>query len=240
MRITLLHATPVAMDPIRRALAARWPEAVAMNLLDDGLSLDRTAEGAAFSGAIRERFRILGRYAVEAMGAQGILATCSAFGPVLDDLARSLPVPVIKPNAPMFEASLRYGPRIAMLATFAPAVAPMAEEFARMAGQDARLTPIFVEGALAALTAGDGAKHDALVAQAAAQVTRADAILLAQFSTARALPMAQQGTKVPVLSAPEAAVDALRSRLCATRLAPDGGPEGPGPAGRPIPHGARP
>ena len=185
-----------------------------MNLLDDGLSLDRAAEEGPISDAIRERFFILGRYAVDAMGSKGILATCSAFGPVLDDLARTLPVPVIKPNAPMFRASLRHGHRIAMLTTFAPAVSPMAQEFAQMAGPGARLTPILVEGALAALSAGDAARHDALIAQAAAEVTEADAILLAQFSTARALPLAQATTEIPILSAPEAAVDALRASLC--------------------------
>lgn len=41
VRIVLLHATPVAMAPIQSAFADRWPEAEIVNLLDDGLTIDR-------------------------------------------------------------------------------------------------------------------------------------------------------------------------------------------------------
>ena len=37
-RIVLLHGTPVAMEPIQRAFATRWPEAEIVNLLDDSLA----------------------------------------------------------------------------------------------------------------------------------------------------------------------------------------------------------
>ena len=40
-RIVLLHATPVAMAPIHTAFSEIWPEAELVNLLDDGLSIDR-------------------------------------------------------------------------------------------------------------------------------------------------------------------------------------------------------
>ena len=55
-RIVLLHATPVAMEPIARAMAAIWPEAEAANLLDDGLSIDRAREGDALSPELAGRF----------------------------------------------------------------------------------------------------------------------------------------------------------------------------------------
>ena len=38
-RIVLLHATPVAMEPIQRAFVEKWPEAETVNLLDDALTI---------------------------------------------------------------------------------------------------------------------------------------------------------------------------------------------------------
>ena len=61
-RIVLLHATPVAMAPIQSAFAERWPEAETVNLLDDGLSLDRAREPGEISQAMIERFVRFGRY----------------------------------------------------------------------------------------------------------------------------------------------------------------------------------
>ena len=41
MRIGLIHAVQVAIDPINQAFAAQWPDAECMNVLDDRLSVDR-------------------------------------------------------------------------------------------------------------------------------------------------------------------------------------------------------
>ena len=46
-RIVLLQAPPVAMVPIGAAFAERWPKAETVNLLYDGLSLDRGREPTA-------------------------------------------------------------------------------------------------------------------------------------------------------------------------------------------------
>src|SRR5258708_2428326 len=54
-RIVLLHATPIAMQPVQTAFAERWPEAEIVNLLDDGLTLDRARE-ADLSPAMIDRF----------------------------------------------------------------------------------------------------------------------------------------------------------------------------------------
>ncbi len=84
-RIVLLHATPVAMPPIHAAFQQLWPEAEIVNLLDDGLTLDR-AKQETLSPALLERFVDLGQYAA-GLDTQGILITCSAFGPAIERLA---------------------------------------------------------------------------------------------------------------------------------------------------------
>jgi Asp/Glu/hydantoin racemase len=221
-RIVLLHATPVAIDPVLAAFGRIWPEAETVNLLDDGLSRDRARE-PDLGPAMIERFVAFGHYARLA-GADGLLVTCSAFGPAIDRLARELPIPVLKPNEAMFRAALERGRRIAMLATFAPAIGTMEAEFAEFVaetGSNAELTTILVPGAMDALRAGDAETHNRLIAARAADVAGFDAVMLAHFSTSRAAEALGARTDVAVLSAPEAAVARMRARIL--------GADGPAP-----------
>ena len=186
-RVVLLHGTPVAVEPIQRAFATRWPEAEIVNLLDDSLSVDR-AKDHDLTPRMFERFVELGGYA-HRLGAEAILVTCSAFGPAIERMARELPVPVLKPNEAMFREAIGRGRRIGMLATFAPSVLTMTEEFEQFvgeAGAKATLETIVVEGAMDALRKGDADRHNALIAARAPELAHCDAIMLAHFSTSRA------------------------------------------------------
>jgi len=211
-RIVLLHATTVAMSPVHDAFKDLWPDAEVINLLDDGLTIDRAKE-EQLSETLIKRFVDLGRYGY-AMGAQGILVTCSAFGPAIDILAKSVLVPVLKPNEAMFEAALMQGKRIGMLATFGPSLITMCEEFDRYAeqvGTGARLETLLVPNAIDLLRKGDIESHNRLLAEAAPQLAHCDAILLAHFSTSRAAESVRAQVKVPVLTAPHAAVQKMRA-----------------------------
>ncbi|MBL1419082.1 MAG: arylsulfatase [Alphaproteobacteria bacterium] len=212
-RIVLFHATPVAMDPILSSMACLWPEAEAINLLDDGLSADRAKEGAELSPELSQRFVNFGKYG-HAMGADGILVTCSAFGPAIETMADILPIPVLKPNEAMFKAALKAGNKIAMLATFAPAVPTMQQEFKQLAteqGSTATLDVYVVPDAIDALKGGDAETHNRLIGEAAPKFAAYDAIMLAHFSTSRAMQAVKAAVSVPVLSAPDAAVLAMKN-----------------------------
>lgn len=210
-RIALIHATPVAVEPIRQVLARDWPEAEPVNILDDSLSTDR-AKAGEITPALADRIVTLARYA-HGLGADGILFTCSAFGPAIEEAARLIRVPVLKPNEAMFEAAIGRGRNIAMIATFAPAQASMEAEFVEEAARldsGARLTSFVVELAMAALRSGDAPAHHRLVAEKARELSGYDTIVLAHFSTAPAAPAVRREVSVPVLSSPEAAVAKLR------------------------------
>lgn len=212
-RIVLFHATPVAMDPVASAMERLWPEAEMVNLLDDGLTIDRSRESDTLSEALTQRFVDFGRYAVR-IGAEGILVTCSAFGPAVDRMAAELPVPVVKPNEAMFRGALDAGKRIGMLATFAPSVPTMEREFADFAaeqGADAVLDTIVVDRAIDLLRRGEVAEHNRLVGEAAPRLADHDAIMLAHFSTSRAAEAVRALVRVPVLTAPDAAVTRMRA-----------------------------
>ncbi len=210
-RIGLIHATPVAVEPIRNAFAVVWPEAELTNLLDDSLTPD-LANARVITQALIDRIVTLADYA-RRIGSQGILFTCSSFGSAIEHAAKLLDVPVLKPNESMFEAALCTGGRLAMIATFQPAKASMELEFTEQAerlGSSATLTTFVVEPAMAALRRGDAEMHHRLVAQQARELSGFDAILLAHFSTAPAAATVRAAVDIPVFSSPESAVSKLR------------------------------
>jgi Asp/Glu/hydantoin racemase len=193
-----------------------WPDAYRVNLIDDALSPDLERAGA-IDAKMEKRICGLANLALDA-GADGILFTCSAFGPAIEAVANDLPIPVLKPNEAMFEAALEQGQRVGMLATFAPAVGPMEDEFRHVASlrnASARIETFCVPDAIAAAKRGDIALHDRLVAQAAPRFSDCDVVLLAHFSTSTARQEVEAVLGRPVLTAPEAAVRRLRRALAA-------------------------
>ncbi|MBU6393004.1 MAG: arylsulfatase [Sphingomonadales bacterium] len=222
-RIAMISALAQSPGPAMAAMAEVWPEAWAHNLIDDALAADYAAVGA-LTPAIFERFITLGRYAAGVSdGARqpaGILFTCSAFRPAIDQVKADLAIPVVSPNEGAFDealdlcASAQDGGRVAILLTFGGSLAPLTAEIAAIAlarGQKApEVVGVVAHGALEALQAGDGALHDRLAAQAAEQAPAVDVTVIGQFSMARALPLIAPYRPEPVLTTPHAAVRKLR------------------------------
>ena len=208
MRIALIHALRHSPPPIEAAFAEAWPEARLMNLLDDSLSADLARDGA-LTPAMTQRFLTLGRYA-RGTGADGVLFSCSAFGPCIDAVAADLgPIPVLKPNAAAIEEAVAVGRRIGLLATFPGTLASMPPEFP----PGVEVVPCLAEGALAAMDAGDLEAHDRLAAEASRRLVGCDVILLGQFSLARAARAVAATTGLPVVTTPGSAVRRLRALL---------------------------
>ena len=218
-RIALVHATPLAVEPIRAAFERHWPAARRMNLLDDSLSVDR-AEAGQLTEALVQRFVDLATYAQHA-GCGGLLFTCSAFGPAIEAAGRATGLPTLKPNEAMFEQALATVPRgatlkLGLLATFQASLGSMAHELEAMAkqrGTAVELRTAFVPDAMDDLAAGRAAEHHRKVAEAACELSDCDAVMLAQFSMAASAPEAQARLPVPVLSSPDCAVLALMQRM---------------------------
>jgi len=207
-RIVLIHALKHSIAPIEEAFATAWPEARLMNLLDDSLSADLARDGA-LTDAMTERFLALGDYAA-ATGANGILFTCSAFGPCIEAVARAhAPMPVLKPNEAMIERAVTMGRRIGLLSTFPPTLMSMPPEFPA----SVQIVPKLAEGALAVLDRGDRATHDRLIVEASKDLRDCDVIALAQFSIASTAPMVAEATGRPVVTTPDSAVDKLMGLL---------------------------
>jgi hypothetical protein len=221
-RIGLVHATPLAVQPVQDAFARHWPQARRMNLLDDSLSVDRAAAGE-LTPALTQRFVDLAQY-VAGTGCAGILFTCSAFGPAIEAAGRATGLPTLKPNEAMFEQALAVAPgdgklRLALLATFEASIASMRDELLAMAavrGIAVDLHGVFVPGAMDDLAQGRPFDHHRKIAAAASALGACDAIMLAQFSMAAARETVQAAVACPVLSSPDCAVLALKQSVSPT------------------------
>ena len=220
MRIALIHALKHSIPAIEDAFARLWPEASLANLLDDSLSTD-LARAGALTPVMTERFLTLAHYA-RATGADGILFTCSAFGPCIEACAAEFPaIPVLKPNEAMIEEAVALtGPRgrIGLIATFAPTLVSMPPEFA-VAAPHATLVPCLADAALRALDRGDLAGHDREAAVAAIALRDCDVVALAQFSLSRAAAQVAEATGKPVLTTPDSAVRKLQRLLLQEKAA---------------------
>ena len=214
-RISLIHAVPVAIDPVVETFQSDWPEAQVYSLLEDSLPSD-LQEAGEIDQAMIERFTRLADYAADT-GADGILFTCSAFGTAIQAAAAAhAPLPVLKPNEAMFEEAMDMGKRIGMIATFQPSIPSMTQEFEEMAtatGASAKLETACVPEAMDALRDGDADTHNRLVAGAVDELGDTDVLLLAQFSTAQARPAVETKYDKPVLTSPGSAVRKLRRLL---------------------------
>jgi Asp/Glu/Hydantoin racemase len=216
-RVALIHALPESPEPANRAFAELWPQAARFNLMDDSLAPDLAAAGA-ITPEITQRFLDLAHYAART-GARGILFTCSAFGGPIDACKAALgqgpdPIPVLKPNEAALETALGAGNRIALLATFGPTIPSMTAELDSLAKAKGKVPTIVtrvVDGALAALKAGEAEEHDRLIAQAAAELPPVDALVLTQFSMARAASSVAPVKGRRVLTTPASAVLKLKT-----------------------------
>jgi len=209
-RIALIHALSHSVAPINAAFEREWPEAVRMNLLDDSLSADLARGGRGLDAAMHERFQRLAQYAVDT-GAEGILFTCSAFGPCIEAVARRhAGIAVLKPNEAMVAEAAQGQGKLGLIASFAATLVSMPPEFPL----GMALEPALAEGALDALNAGDTERHDTLIAAQAAALRERGCtrIALAQFSMARARAACEQASGLPVLTTVDSAVRALRLR----------------------------
>lgn len=208
----LIHAVEPAIEPAHAAFRTLWPAADVFDVSDFSLPGDLAAAGA-LTPEFTDRMRGLAEQAL-VRGADGILYTCSAFGRAITEARRSFSVPALKPEEAMVEAALARGGRIVVLATFAPTLSSMEQEFRALAAQQGVPMPALdlchVEGAQEALKADEGARHDALIVEAAQAVGDAESLLLAQFSMAHVVPAIPARAGQEVMSSPAAAVAKLK------------------------------
>jgi Asp/Glu/hydantoin racemase len=219
-RIALIHATALAMKPVQDAFQDLWPHAQCHNILDDKLAADLQTAGE-LNAPMHQRILDLAQFA-QKQGAQGILYTCSSFGPAIEAAQQCLPLPILKPNQAMFDeafdrcATAVGKLQVGLITTFEPATAPMMQELEQgIAERQLRISSISTcaVGAMTKLNLGDTQAHDQMILNAALAMPPCDVYLLGQFSMARAQSLLAQALGKPVLSSPASAVRSLQKAL---------------------------
>ena len=217
--VALIHATPAAMAPAVAAFGERFPAAGLWHLLDDRLVTDAERAGGLVPPLRRRMLSLIG-HAV-AGGADGVLLTCSMYGPVARLAAQLWDRPVAGSDEAMYERVAAERPaRVAVLGSLETAVADSAARLREvLADGGTEVVGVLCPGAAAAATAGDG---DALLASlrsaAGPLAGQVDLFLLGQYSLTPGRAGLQAALEVPVWSPPHVAADVLARRL---------GPAGP-------------
>jgi Asp/Glu/hydantoin racemase len=198
------------------------PELEITNLLDDGL-LRLLAAGK--SEVARKRLSEMLRSAAETYEPELAMITCSSVPrEMADSLARDFRMPVLKIDYPMARAAVSAGRRIGVAATFPPTLAPTSKllnEAAAEAGVEVEIVQEVEPAAYEALLANDTATHDRLLLDLIERLQEKDvaAVVLAQVSMARVLPLLGESARVPVLTSLHTSLEAVREALSETSSA---------------------
>src|SRR5215210_2880488 len=214
--VAFIHTSPAAIGPLMQFYAGAAPGLEITNLLDDGL-LRLLAAGRGRD--VRRRLEEMLRAAADTYAPELAMVTCSSVPKEMSDsLARDFPFPVLKIDYPMARRAVRAGRRIGVAATFPPTLAPtsrLLREAAAEAGAEIEIVEEVAPEAYTALLSNDTKTHDELLASAVERLQDKDvsAVVLAQVSMARTLPLIERSARVPVLTSLHTSLEAIREAL---------------------------
>lgn len=215
-RIAVIDATRVSIAPVEEAAAA-FPGLSTLHLMDEGMSQMAKEEGR-ISGRNLKRMVSLIRRAEES-GVDGILLSCTIFTPNLELLSAFTDLPLAAADAAMFERAAADYPRFGVVVTFGPTVDSVRAvlEKCKAKGYSGQAEILLAEGAFDALQSGREDEHNRLVAACARGLAeRNDAVVLAQMSQMRALPLLRD-LKTPLLTSPPVSIRYLLGQIDARR-----------------------
>lgn len=215
--LVIIHTGPVTVQPLAALAPSLLPGVRVVNLVDDSLLKDAMAAGHVTPAVTKRlaQFMII----AQDMGADLILNACSSVREAADVGARLLSVPVAKIDTAMAEHAVATASRIGVAATVQTTLDPtvrMIEQTAKEAGKHVTVTRKLCEGAFDALLAGDGAKHDEIVARNLIELAATvDLIVLAQVSMGRVADSLGDAVSVPVLTSPRLGMERVAQIMAA-------------------------
>jgi aspartate/glutamate racemase len=218
-RIALIHTVGGLIPTFKKLTDELLPGVSVFNMVDESLLQNTIRAGHLQPETARRLVDLIGM--AEQAGADAVMVTCSSVGAAVEASRTFVNVPVLRVDQPMADKAVEIagssGKRIGVAATLSTTLEPtlaLVQARAEAAGQpDLTITSQLCAGAFEAVTAGDTAKHDAIVTEGLEKLAgRVDVIVLAQASMARvvdALPESSPARHVPILSSPRSGVTAL-------------------------------
>ncbi len=213
-RIFVVSPMEIASEMIANAFSSGWPEARIINLIDESLYAD-FAGGKPQTEETGERVSKLLHYAADA-GADGMIFTGSVFGRWVEMARSDIEVPCLTSFEAMIEEAFANGNRFGILVTAPGSLKCLVEDidrYSRVHNLTYSTIDHIEDAARPIILAGDIETHDRMVAEAAANITDCDCLMLGQFSMGRAAQAIGDVPGRPVLTAPEAGVRKLKRLL---------------------------
>ena len=208
-RVAFLHTGAVVIAPVAELAREFLPGVDTVNYLDDRIVADLRDESRAAGVAARVAELVR---AAKTAGADAVMLTCSSISRLAVTTADEVGIPVLRIDEAMADEAVATGDRIAVLATLPTTLEPtlaLIGERAALAGARPTVVSEVIDGAFAAVSGGDRASHDRLVADAITRVAAdADVVVLAQASMASAADAAH--VDVPVLTSLRPGIQRLR------------------------------
>lgn len=202
-RIAFVHTVGFLIEDFRARQRAEIPTAECFHILNESLLQD-LLRGVPQPLVYR---RVVEQIVLAAEAQPDlIVVTCSSTSPAVDIARRIVPLPILKIDDPMAAEAVRRGPRIGVLCTAASTVEPssaLLHAHAAEQGREIMIKTVLLPDAYQALMAGDRARHDAILHEAATEIAKeVDVLVLAQASLAHLHDVLAAKLKCPVLASP--------------------------------------
>jgi Asp/Glu/hydantoin racemase len=202
-RIAFVHTVGFLIDDFRARMRAELPTADCFHILNESLLQD-LLRGAPQPLVYR---RVVDQIVLAAEAQPDlIVVTCSSTSPAVDIARRIVTQPILKIDDPMALEAVRSGLRIGLLCTATSTVEPssaLLRAHAAEQGREVAIKTVLRPDAYQALMAGDRARHDAILYEAAAEISKeVDVLVLAQASLAHLRDTLAAELKYPVLASP--------------------------------------
>jgi Asp/Glu/hydantoin racemase len=203
MRIAFVHTVGFLVEDFRARMRTDIPGADCFHILNESLLQD-LLRGAPQPLVYR---RVVDQIVLAAEAQPDlIVVTCSSTSPAVDIARRIVPQTILKIDDPMAAEAVRSGTRIGLLCTASSTVEPssaLLRAHAVVQGRDITIKTVLRPEAYQALLAGDRARHDAMLVEAATELAReVDVLVLAQASLAHLRDRLAAELACPVLASP--------------------------------------
>lgn len=213
MRITMIHAIPESIPPVRLAFGEEFPEAEVINVMDEGLLIDFNDQ---ITPQLRRRMSNLIGYCQDNR-ADAIGLACSVYAPVVDSAKDLVDVPLVSSYGPVMVDAVAAGKLVGLIASVQATLSD-ADHYLRLAAEEAgvAIEPklCLAEDLVAVMrTEGQSGLERRLEEEVLKLAPEVDVVVLGQFSFAAALAHLQKVSPVPVLSAPHSSARALKALL---------------------------
>lgn len=202
MRIALISATKLSLQPIENAIYEKEENIEFFHLLDSSL-INMLKKDGHLSERILNRFKKLCDMSME-NGVDCIQLTCSAFNDVTELLKPLYNIPIYRSDEGMVEKALSYK-NIGIVSTFAE-TPEVLKNYIHKKSPETKITIEVNTDLMKAFESGNKEQHDLGVLEMIDCLQgKVDAILLAQYSIAHVAKM--KAFNIPIITAPNASIE---------------------------------